>query len=141
MVLFWVENAIYAFSSIHLECLRISYSLGLNEGWIALKRNVVALASFERLPPDVGEMAIREFASSFGVDSSRHSGDLRRTRLADTRFATAAVQECRPCSPRGFCACSLRGCDIKVPHVKSPDPRACIDVTSCSYSKVPLQHD
>jgi hypothetical protein len=63
-VLFWVENAMYGFSSDHLE--RMSYSLGPNEGWIALKRNLVAPAVFERLPPDVGEMAIREFASFFG---------------------------------------------------------------------------
>jgi hypothetical protein len=33
VVLFWVENAMYGFSSDHLECLHMSYSLGPNEGW------------------------------------------------------------------------------------------------------------
>jgi len=65
-------------------------SLGPDEGWIALKRNVVALAVFERLRPDVGEMAIREFARLFGSGLSRDSSDLHRTNLADTRFATAS---------------------------------------------------
>jgi hypothetical protein len=41
----------------------MSYLMGPNEGWIALKRKVLALAVFERLPLDVAKMAIRELAT------------------------------------------------------------------------------
>jgi hypothetical protein len=41
--------------------LRMSYELGPYEGWVAVKRDGVALASFSALPPDLRERAISEF--------------------------------------------------------------------------------
>jgi hypothetical protein len=40
----------------------MSYRLGANEGWIALKRNHFAFSIFEQLPPDLAEDALNEFA-------------------------------------------------------------------------------
>lgn len=44
-----------------LRFLRMSYDLGPYEGWIALKRNPIALAAFPALPNDLAERAISEF--------------------------------------------------------------------------------
>ena len=62
-VLFWVENTMNGFSKDHIEFLRLSYQLGPNEGWIAVKRNELALAVFGQLPANLREMAINEFAN------------------------------------------------------------------------------
>jgi hypothetical protein len=45
-----------------LRFLWLSYSLGPNEGWIAVRRNRLALSVFEALPPDLAEAALNEFA-------------------------------------------------------------------------------
>jgi hypothetical protein len=41
--------------------LRMSYQSGPNEGWIAMRRNPVALGNFPSLPGDLGERALSEF--------------------------------------------------------------------------------
>jgi hypothetical protein len=63
VVLYWVEINRNGFQPDYLKYLRLSYQLGPNEGWIALKRNGYALAIFQQLPPDLAEMAIAEFAT------------------------------------------------------------------------------
>lgn len=61
LALFWAENTIDGLSAEHSTYLRMSYLRGPNEGWIALKRNRVALALFDQLPSDVQDMATAEF--------------------------------------------------------------------------------
>jgi hypothetical protein len=39
----------------------MSYRLGPNEGWVALKRNPIAFANFDWLPSDLAEDGISEF--------------------------------------------------------------------------------
>lgn len=63
LVLFWIENTQNGPIPAHLRYLRMSYQLGPNEGWIALKRNGVAFAIFQQLPPDLGESTINEFTA------------------------------------------------------------------------------
>jgi hypothetical protein len=41
--------------------LRMSYLVGPHEGWVAVKRNHIALAIFPELPQDVAQMAVTEF--------------------------------------------------------------------------------
>jgi hypothetical protein len=72
----WMKNALHGFKLDHLEYLRMSYLMGPNEGWIALKRNVLALAVFERLPLDVAEMAIRELANLLSSGLIREAGGI-----------------------------------------------------------------
>lgn len=62
VVLYWVETNRNGFQPDYLKYLRLSYQLGPNEGWIALKRNGYAFAIFQQLPPDLAQMAIKEFA-------------------------------------------------------------------------------
>jgi hypothetical protein len=61
LVLYWLSNAQNGFSQDHLRYLRMSYALGPNEGWIAVKRSPLALAIFSALPADIAESAITEF--------------------------------------------------------------------------------
>jgi hypothetical protein len=61
LVLFWLNNARNGFKPENLRYLKISYALGPYEGWIAIKRNRLALAIFSSLPVDLQEMAISEF--------------------------------------------------------------------------------
>jgi hypothetical protein len=62
MTLSWLEGAREGFNRDQLQFLRLSYSLGPNEGWVAVRRSRLALAMFERLPPDLADAALDEFA-------------------------------------------------------------------------------
>jgi hypothetical protein len=61
LVLYWSEGTQDGFRSEDLKYLRMSYLLGPNEGWIALKRNGITFAVSEKLPVDLAEYAIIEF--------------------------------------------------------------------------------
>ena len=61
LVLYRVETAQHGANPKYLKYLKMSYQLGPNEAWIALKRSEVALADFERLPPDLKVAALSEF--------------------------------------------------------------------------------
>lgn len=63
LVLYWLEGTQDGFRSEDLKYLRMSYRLGPNEAWIALKRNHVAFARLPQLPPDLAENAINEFTT------------------------------------------------------------------------------
>jgi hypothetical protein len=63
LVLYWAQNVQNGFRPEYLQYLRMSYRLGPYEGWIALKRNPVAFADFERLPADLAQAAVNEFAA------------------------------------------------------------------------------
>jgi hypothetical protein len=59
LVLYSVETEL---KQPQLQYLRMSYRLGPNEGWIAINRNRVVSSVFDRLPSDLAEAAINEFA-------------------------------------------------------------------------------
>ena len=61
MVLAWADNAREGPKPEQLTFLRLSYRLGPNEGWIAVRRNRLLLATFPRLPPDLAAAAVGEF--------------------------------------------------------------------------------
>ena len=63
MVLFWLENTRDGFGADHLGALRLSYRLGPREGWVAIKRNRLAMAVFSTLPAELAQAAISEFAN------------------------------------------------------------------------------
>ena len=65
---FWL--ALYALEpSAPLNYLTVSYRLGPNEGWIALKRNPVAFANFDELPDDLRRIVVREFVRIVEMDT------------------------------------------------------------------------
>jgi hypothetical protein len=73
MVLARVDQTRRGYQPEQLTYLRLSYQLGPYEGWIAVRRNRQALAMFERLPPDLVEDVVREFA---GMVSSEFYADV-----------------------------------------------------------------
>lgn len=60
LILHWVEHTKNRTNPDYSQYLRMSYRLGPNEGWVALKRNPITFAEYERLPPDLAANAIRE---------------------------------------------------------------------------------
>lgn len=58
---FWLDNTRNDLPPEDLRSLRMSYDLGRYEGWIATKRNGLALAVYSAMPSDLAEMAISEF--------------------------------------------------------------------------------
>jgi hypothetical protein len=62
-ILTWLDQTRQGFRPQQLEYLRLSYRLGPYEGWIADRRNRLALSMFWRLPQDLTEAAVREFAA------------------------------------------------------------------------------
>lgn len=61
MVLFWLENTRNGIRPENLRYLQMSYALGPNEGWIAFRRNRIALAVYPTLPADLRSKAVSEF--------------------------------------------------------------------------------
>ncbi|QIO98791.1 hypothetical protein [Bradyrhizobium symbiodeficiens] len=63
LLLFSFENASGGFKADNLAYLRTSYLMGPHEGWIAIKRNPVALAMLPGLDSSLAQTVLDEFAS------------------------------------------------------------------------------
>jgi hypothetical protein len=61
LALYWLDNIRDGPKAEHQRYLRMSYALGRQEAWIAVKRNRLALANFPALPADLAEAAVSEF--------------------------------------------------------------------------------
>jgi len=61
LVWFWLDTTRNGARPDNQPFLQMSYDLGPYEGWIAIKRNRVALAAFPALTSDLAERAISEF--------------------------------------------------------------------------------
>jgi hypothetical protein len=61
LVLAWVGSQSNPRSGDAVAFLRLSYQLGPNEGWIAIKRNYIAFTMFDQLPADIADRALIEF--------------------------------------------------------------------------------
>jgi hypothetical protein len=59
---YWTDLAQGTSSSRQIDSLLLSYRLGPNEGWIATRRNVYALAVYDLLPAQVQGDVRTEFA-------------------------------------------------------------------------------
>lgn len=59
---FWLPIQQSDSAAADFNLLRTSYLMGPNEVWIALRRNPVALSLFARMPDDLADRSIREFA-------------------------------------------------------------------------------
>lgn len=125
LVFFAVQNAKNGFNPDYMKYLRMSYDLGPNEGWILAKRNPVAIAELERLPPDLAENAIHEFLKLLdswfyeeAVDIFCKTTTARRDKILP-KLATL------PLRVRKRFADSVDDCglDVKVPGVESAGTR------------------
>jgi hypothetical protein len=62
LILTWLDKVRGGASDVHFRDLEMSYLLGPNEGWIALKRNPFTLGFGSVLPNDLVERSAIEFA-------------------------------------------------------------------------------
>lgn len=69
LTLFWLDVVKRGFQPDNANYLRLSYSLGPNEGWVALRRSRLAIAMFGRLPADLSNDAIDEFVKLVDTES------------------------------------------------------------------------
>lgn len=125
IMLYWVENVRDGFSRDHLKYLRMSYSLGPNEGWIAVKRNRFALAIFNQLPPNLKSEAVAEFAGLVRSNFVKEAADILvgpgwpiRKRLLSALVDVPLIK--REWFER---VVDNKGYDISVPGVTPPPPR------------------
>lgn len=123
LTLFWLDVAKHGFERDSSAYLRLSYALAPNEGWIALRRSRLAIASLRKLPPDLASDAIDEFVKLV------NTGALYPETAAIFASATPAVQSLlvehlksvKPI-PRDIFAKALydKGLDIHIPGVDKP---------------------
>ena len=59
--LFWMQNSRQGFQPDNLKFLLLSYRTGPNEGWLAIRRNRIAIAIYPALPDDLKQAAADEF--------------------------------------------------------------------------------
>jgi hypothetical protein len=74
--LYWSTGVSTGFKPEHLRLLRLSYEFGPREGWIAVKRNRLALQFYPLLPPALAEAAVQEFVGLVGSGFFAESVDL-----------------------------------------------------------------
>jgi hypothetical protein len=60
--MFWLNSMSEGFKPNDLGLLKMSYQQGPNEGWVMITRNHLALAIFASLPPDLANLALKEFS-------------------------------------------------------------------------------
>jgi len=125
MTLSWLEGARQGFNEDQLRYLRLSYSLGPNEGWVAARRNRLALSMFERLPPDLAEAALSEFARM--LDSGFYEDPIAIFTGPGWRLRDQLLPRLKDVAERYrdafYKALYQRGYDIEVPGIARRDPR------------------
>ena len=125
VVLFKLENTRNGFSRNHLKLLQELYALGPNEGWVAVRRNRLALAIFSQLPTDLRHDVIREFAGLVRSGYIPQAADLlvgpgwqvRKRLLSGLRDVSQIPRE------QFAEAVYDRGYDVSVPGVTLPAAR------------------
>ncbi len=76
MVLYWVRLSENVSLPEALKFLHMSYRLGPNEGWIALKRNRLSFSIFSKLPADMAEQALEEFVALVDTNFIEDAADI-----------------------------------------------------------------
>jgi hypothetical protein len=125
LTLYRVETMRLGFTSNCLNYLAMSYRLGPNEGWVALKRNGLAFSIYRQLPGALQEASVKEFVGLVKSGFERETADILEgpgwktrdlllSRLTDVsernrqRFANVLYHD---------------GVDVSVPGVPALEPR------------------
>lgn len=125
LVLFWADDAQRGSNPRQFTYLRQSYRLGPYEGWIALRRSGLALSSFEELPTDIADAALKEFA---GLLQSGFYGEVVDLFVGPgwpvkDRLLASIANVGEPQRVRFAATLRRLGFDVKVPGVDAPEPR------------------
>ncbi len=73
---YWLERGRAGSPASGQKFLRMSYQLGPNEAWIAVRRNPVALSAYSWLSQDLAEAAITEFAGLVSSGAYEQAADI-----------------------------------------------------------------
>jgi len=124
-VLFWLENTRNGFNPARQGYLKMSYSAGPNEGWIAVKRNRIALAIYPSLTPDLAENAVSEFAHLVGSNYFGAAADILEGPGWPIReVLMSGLKDVDDISRQTFAKVIYRrGLDLSVPGVARPEWR------------------
>jgi hypothetical protein len=125
LVLYWVETTRNGFRAEYVRYIEMSYKTGPREGWVAQRRNRLALAIFPQLPDALAAQVVDEFAKMLNsgfVDDAVQSfvgpGWPERNRL---------LPELRNVSERYRQVLANEvyklGYDIDIPGISRRDPR------------------
>lgn len=123
LALYWVELNRSGYNSAYQAHLRLSYRLGPNEGWVALKRNPLAFAIYPRLEPDLAPQAVSEFVRIVRSEFYSEAADILTGPAWRFRDVILPALENIPERQRRNFASVLvaRGYEVEVPGVKIID--------------------
>ena len=123
---FWLKNFVNGFRPYHLQNLRMSYDIGRYEGWIAVKRNRLALAYYPVIPSDLAEMATSEFVDLVRWGLAGEAADIAAgpgrplRNILFPRLKDLSVDQLRPFA-QGIYGRELD--DVLVPRIDPPKPQ------------------
>ena len=123
LALYWLDRTQREYVPEDLKYLGLSYQLGPNEGWIALKRNRAAFAAFQQLPPDLAERALREFVSLLENEFYEQAADIFTGPAWPVRNVIVPRLKDVAEDRRRFFAqiLSSRDYDVELPGIKFPE--------------------
>jgi len=124
LTLFWLDATQVGVQPNNANYLRLSYSLGPNEGWICLRRNRIVIAAFKQLPADLQNDAIDEFVKL--VDTGwayLDTADIFASAAPEVQTRMIAALKFAKPYPRDVFARTLRdrGIEVKIPGVEAPN--------------------
>ena len=125
LILYWVESTQNKLKQGYSKYLRMSYQLGPNEGWIAIKRNPAAFADYESLPSDLATNAISEFLALINSEFYDEAVDIFSGPGWQFRDAIILRLATLPYRNREAFARAvyMRGVDVEIPGIESPYPK------------------
>jgi hypothetical protein len=74
--LYWLQNNVTGLRADNFRALRMSYRLGANEGWLALRRNRFVIAVYPALPDDLKQQVTDEFVQLVNADFLPTAADI-----------------------------------------------------------------
>lgn len=125
LVYYWCNVTTDGFVPSQLKLLEASYEFGPKEGWIAIRRNRLALAVYSQLPPVTAERVVSEFvgmvSSGLIVDAAANLAGPGAPIRSELLARLAGV----PIAQRERFARYLRdiGLNVAVPGVNLPERR------------------
>jgi hypothetical protein len=124
-ILYWVDTSTRGFSAETLRFLRMSYEMGRHEGWVALKRNRLAIAIYEQLPAGMVKLVTEEFADLLESGYVQETANiLERAGWANRDALLQAITRVSNQKRQLFAATIYRdGYDLLVPGIILPEAR------------------
>lgn len=120
LTLFWLDLIKHGFTPENAAFLRLSYTFGPNEAWIAIRRSRLTIPLFARLPADLRDDAVDEFVKlvdTEGVFPEMAAIFATAAPAVQGRLA-AALESAKPIPRQIFArALSDRGVKIDIPGV------------------------